>query len=97
MNKTNTRLGFVGKAKDLACLGSYVSITDNKSVLVENCRQICECNDIMAKVCAGDYYIEIWGAQLKMSDYSLDSVLIEGIVDSIKLVSKRFRERQESK
>ena len=51
----------------------------------------------MAKVCAGDYYIEIWGAQLKMSDYSLDSVLIEGIIDSIKLVSKRFRERQESK
>ncbi|MBQ2581724.1 MAG: YabP/YqfC family sporulation protein [Ruminococcus sp.] len=97
MNKANARLGFVGKAKDLACLGSYVSITDNKSVLIENCRQICECNDIMAKVCAGDYYIEIWGSQLEVSDYSLGSVMIYGTIDSIKLISKSFRERQELK
>lgn len=91
----NTRLGFVGKVKDLACLGSYVTVTDNRSVLVENCKQICECNDIMAKVSAGDYFVEIWGTDLKMSNYTQDSVEINGVIDSIKLVSKSFRERRE--
>ncbi len=97
MNGTKARLGFVGKVKDLAYLGSYITISDNRSVLIENCRQICECSDIMAKVGAGDYYIEIWGKDLKMSNYTLDSVLIEGTIDSIKLISKSFRERQENR
>lgn len=95
MNIKNTTLGFVGKVKDLACLGSYVTITDNKSVLVENCRQICECSDIMAKVGAGDYIVEIWGKGLKLSDYTQDSVMIDGIIDSVKLISKSFRERRD--
>lgn len=94
---SNARLGFVGKVKDLAYLGSYVTVTDNKSVLVENCRQICECNDIMAKVGAGDYFIEVWGTNLKMSNYTQDSVLISGVIDSIKLISKSFRERRDNR
>lgn len=97
MNKTNTRLGFAGKLKDLACLGSYVTIENDRSVLVENCRQICECSDIMAKVCAGDYFIEIWGNDLKMNEYTQDSVYIYGKVESIKIVRKSFFERRESR
>jgi hypothetical protein len=97
MNKTNTRLGFAGKLKDLACLGSYVTIENDRSVLVENCRQICECSDIMAKVCAGDYFIEVWGNDLKMSEYTQDSVYIYGKVESIKIVRKSFFERRESR
>ena len=97
MNKTNTRLGFAGKLKDLACLGSYVTIENDRSVLVENCRQICECRDIMAKVCAGDYFIEVWGNDLKMSEYTQDSVYIYGKVESIKIVRKSFFERRESR
>lgn len=97
MNKTNTRLGFAGKLKDLACLGSYVTIENDRSVLVENCRQICECSDIMAKVYAGDYFIEVWGNDLKMSEYTQDSVYIYGKVESIKIVRKSFFERRESR
>ena len=97
MNKTNTRLGFAGKLKDLACLGSYVTIENDRSVLVENCRQICECSDIMAKVCAGDYFIEVWGNDLKMSEYTQDSVYIYGKVESIKIVRKSFFVCRESR
>ncbi len=97
MNGTNTRLGFVGKLKDLAYIGSYITITDNRSVLVENCKQICECSDIMAKVGSGDYYVEVWGKDLKMSNYTQDSVLIDGVIDSIRLISKSFRERCDGK
>lgn len=97
MNRTNTRLGFAGKLKDLACLGSYVTVEDDRSVLVENCRQICECSEIMAKVCAGDYFIEVWGEGLKMSEYTQDSVYINGRIESIKIVQKSFRERRESR
>ena len=97
MNKTTTRLGFAGKLKDLASLGSIVTVSDYRSVLIENCRQVCEISEIYAKVSTGDYYVEIWGKDLKMSDYTQDSVIIKGTVESIKLISKTFRERREKK
>jgi hypothetical protein len=49
----------------------------------------------MAKVGAGDYIVEIWGKGLKLSDYTQDSVMIDGIIDSVKLISKSFRERRD--
>ena len=97
MKNNNTRLGFAGKLKDLASLSSIVTVSSDRSVLIENCRQICECSDIMAKVSAADYYIEVWGKDLKLSDYTQDSVMIQGDVESIKLISKTFRERREKK
>lgn len=94
MKGRNTRLGFVGKAKDLVYLGSYVTINNNNSVMVENCSRICECSDIMVKVSAGDYYVQIWGNELKMWDYSQNVVMIDGEIDSVKLISKDFAERR---
>lgn len=93
----NTKFSFAGKAKDIAYLGSYISIHNNNSVTVENCNQIFDCSDIYVKVSAGDYYIEIWGCGLKMSTYSENAVIIEGVVDSVKLINKRFINRREQK
>lgn len=89
----NTRLRLAGKIKSFSYLGSYVTITDNRCVLVENCRQIYESSDIMAKVGAGDYMIEIWGKDLKMSNYTQDSVMIDGVINSISLTLKSLPER----
>ncbi|WP_028505632.1 YabP/YqfC family sporulation protein [Ruminococcus sp. FC2018] len=93
----NTKFSFAGKAKDIAYLGSYVTICNNSSVTVENCNQIFECNDIYVKVSAGDYYIEVWGAGLDMATYSGNSVIIEGSIDSVKLINKSFISRREQK
>lgn len=95
MKTHNTRLGFVGKVKDLAYLSSFVTIRNNTSVLVENCSRICECSDIMVKVSTDEYYIEIWGNMLDVSQFSQDCVDISGVIDSVKLISKNFRERKQ--
>lgn len=94
MSVTNTRLSFVGKLRDLAALNSFVTIKDNSSVLVENCSRVCECSDIMAKVCAGKYYIEVWGKQLSMSQYTQDCISIDGTIDSVKLVMRGFSDTE---
>lgn len=94
MSVSNTKLSFVGKLKDLAHLSSFVTIQNNSTVLVENCSRVCECSDIMAKVCAGNYYIEIWGKDLKMSEYTQDSISIDGVIDSVKLIMKGFSAKE---
>ncbi len=94
MNSSNARLGFVGKLKDLACLGSYVTIHNNRSVLIESCQRIYDCSEITVRVGAGDYYIEVWGKDLNMSQYTQDSVEISGVIDSVKLTAKDFGKRE---
>lgn len=93
----NTRLKLTGKIKNFSYLGSYVTITDNRCVLIENCRQIYESSDIMAKVGSGDYVIEIWGKDLKMSNYTQDSVMIDGVINNISVTSKSSSERRDKK
>lgn len=90
MSASNTKLSFVGKLKDLAHLSSFVTIQDNSTVMVENCSRVYECSDIMAKVSAGKYYIEIWGKNLSMSEYSQDCISIDGVIDSVRLIMKGF-------
>ena len=87
-------LGFFGLTKELVNLGSYINITENKSAVIENCKQIEECTDICAKVRTGSFEVEIWGNGLTMSNYSEECVEIRGIIEQVKLVSRRLRESE---
>ncbi len=55
-------LSFFGMTKELTALSSYISITDDRAAVIENCKQIVECSEIMAKVLTGSFEIEIWGS-----------------------------------
>ena len=46
-------LSFFGMTKELTALSSYISITDDRAAVIENCKQIVECSEIMAKVLTG--------------------------------------------
>ena len=84
-------LSFFGMTKELTALSSYISITDDRAAVIENCKQIIECSEIMAKVLTGSF--EIWGSGLTMSNFCSDSVEIRGKIESVKLVSRSIRER----
>ena len=79
-------LSFFGMTKELTALSSYISITDDRAAVIENCKQIVECSEIMAKVLT-------WGSGLTMSNFCSDSVEIRGKIESVKLVSRSIRER----
>ena len=65
----------------------------DRAAVIENCKQIVECSEIMAKVLTGSFEIEIWGSGLTMSNFCSDSVEIRGKIESVKLVSRSIRER----
>ena len=84
----------LNKTKDLMYLDSYINIADNRSATVENCKQIIECTDILAKVQTGSFEVEIWGSELKLSSYAEGCVEITGKIEQVKLVSRKFGERE---
>lgn len=75
--------------REMLCLGSYISIIDDCKVLVENCRSITECNDIMVRVTTKENDVEVWGTDLKVTNYTNTSIAIEGTISSVNVARKR--------
>ena len=93
MKRKSPNIKFTGKVKEFMYLNSYINIIDNKKVVIENCKQILECNEVMALVATGSFQIEIWGKGLTLSNYCTDSVEVTGVVESVALTSKKQRKR----
>ena len=81
-------LNRVGKVKETFCLNSHITIIDDAVAVIENCKQILECNEILAKVLTHRFEVEIWGENLKLSNFCTESVEIRGKIKSINLTAK---------
>ena len=66
-------------------LNTYIQIIDNSKVIVENCKHIVECNDILVNLFTADYEIHIWGQALTISDYNKEYVIINGKISSVEI------------
>ncbi len=64
-------------------LNTYMNITDNTRLEIENCKRIIEYNDIYIKLRTATVILQIWGQNLKISDYNTDGILVEGKFSSI--------------
>ena len=84
-------ISFFGKTRELMYLQSYISIKDNTSALVENCRQIYECTEVCVRLLTGSFEIELWGSGLMLSSYAENSVEVRGTIEQVKLVSRGNR------
>ncbi|MCR5542291.1 MAG: hypothetical protein K6F71_15890 [Ruminococcus sp.] len=84
-------ISFFGKTRELMYLQSYISINDNTSALVENCRQIYECTEVCVRLLTGSFEIELWGSGLMLSSYAENSVEVRGTIEQVKLVSRGNR------
>ena len=84
-------LSFFGKTRELLYLQSYIRINDNTSALIENCRQIYECTEVCVRLLTGRFEIEIWGSGLTLSSFSENSVMVRGMIEQVRLVSRSSR------
>lgn len=73
------------RIKKLTFTDSFVTMSGNKEVLVENVSGVYECNEIMARVRASSNEIIIWGEELKLRGYTNNSVTIYGKISSVEI------------
>ena len=69
--------------KERLYMNTYMTLTDNTHMEIENCRKILEYNDMCIKVKTATIVISIWGQNLKISDYNTDGIIINGKFSSI--------------
>lgn len=92
MSKTESKLSFAEKTKEFMSLNSHITILDNKSAVIENCKQILECNEVLARILTGSFEIEIWGKDLFLNNYCTECVEVRGVIESINLSARSKRE-----
>lgn len=71
-------------------LNTIIQISDNKEVIIENCKKIIEYNDIFLKVKTRNMTVQIWGQKLQINDYNTNGIIIKGIIESIELIDKKW-------
>lgn len=84
-------IGFINRTSQIDYLNSHITIYDNRKVVIEKCRQIIECNEILSRVITPNYEIEVWGNDLKMSNYCTQSVEVTGTIQTININVKKER------
>ncbi len=70
-------------------LETYVNLTGNHELRLENCIKILEYNDVLVRLQTRDMIVEIWGTQLRVFDYNDSSVIVRGTITSVQLQEKR--------
>ena len=76
--------GMVAKVcKKRLYLNTYMNMTDNTRLEIENCRRIIEYNDIYIRLRTSTLTMQVWGKDLKISDYNADGIVIEGTFSSV--------------
>jgi sporulation protein YqfC len=77
------------KARKKLYFNTYIQIIDNEKAIVENCRHIAECSDVLVKLVTADFQIEIWGQSLTISDYNKENVIVNGRISSIEFIPRK--------
>lgn len=73
------------RARKYAYYESYVTVSGDNEVLIENVNDVLECNEIMLRVRAGANEIVIWGENLKVHAYTERSVTLTGKITSVEI------------
>lgn len=64
-------------------LNTYINLTDNTHLEIENCRKIIELNDVYVRLKTSTLTLRVWGENLSVSDYNADGVVIDGRISSL--------------
>ena len=73
------------RLRDLAFINAFISVVDDKKVIIENVSNIIECNEITANIEASGFNVRIWGSGLSLSTYDNRLIEISGVITSIEL------------
>ncbi len=75
--------------KKSAYYNSFINIIDSERVIIENCRSINECSDIMVSIGSAENDIEIWGSNLVVTCYTNTSIEVQGKIDNVSISKRR--------
>ena len=64
-------------------LNTYMNLTDNTHLEIENCKKIIELNDVYVRLKTSTLILQVWGEGLSVSDYNTAGVVIDGKISSI--------------
>lgn len=64
-------------------LNTYMTLSDNTHMEIENCKKILEYNDVYIKLRTATLIISVWGQDLRVSDYNTDGIVINGKFSSV--------------
>ncbi len=64
-------------------LNTYMTLTDNTHMEIENCKKILEYNDVYVKLRTATLTVSIWGSDLRISDYNTDGIVVNGKFSSV--------------
>ena len=70
-------------------LNSSINIIDNTQIIIENCKNILECNDIIVRVLSAEFIIDVWGSDLTVTSFANRSVMVDGEISSVSLNRRR--------
>ncbi len=73
------------QARKYAYYESYVTISGDDEVLIENVTDVLETNEIMLRVKAGGNEVVVWGENLKVSAYTDRSIALGGKISSVEI------------
>lgn len=68
-----------------------IHIAGNRELIVENCRRIEECSDVLMSLACGKLLIHIWGNNLRAFDYKTGGLVIRGKISQIELAERSRR------
>lgn len=71
------------RTKKFMFLNTAIHITDDTSMIVENCTKILEYSDIYIGLKCGNLKVFIWGKNLKVDDFDTDCIRINGSIQSV--------------
>ncbi len=75
---------FVSKlVRSRTYLNTYMALTDNTHMEIENCKKILEYNDVYVKIRTATLTVSIWGQDLRLSDYNTDGIVVNGKFSSV--------------
>ena len=67
----------------------YITISSDRSVLIESCTSILECNEILVRVRTSQFNIEVSGFDLKLDSYTNSSIEVSGIITGLALERRK--------
>lgn len=68
-----------------------IHIAGNRELILENCRRIEECSDVLMSLACGKLLIHIWGKDLRAFDYKTGGLVIRGKISQIELEERSRR------
>ena len=84
----NAHLQKRGESAILEYLNSYIGINGNKYAVIQGCKKILECSEILVRVNTSKYIVHVWGEGLKVYDFKNDNIKVSGIIKSVEIMPR---------